>query len=164
MHSRSVFLGVDFQSSTTCCSSPQRGNKRSYCAFALRALCRNKNNNKKRNHPARCAVSPVRLQSGCPGAMHGRNRVVRVSGWSGQMAGVSAATLNILFDFDSYFPPSSSSRTSETSPHSESVPTEMVLRLGAGGGGERGRGGGQRSCKQDSFFFNIKARSRRGYF
>lgn len=144
-----VFLGVDFESSTTCCYSPQRGNKRSYCALALRALCKNNNNNnKKKNHPVQCTVSPVRLQSGRPGVMHGQNREVRVSGWSGQMAGVIAATLNILFDFDSYL-----------TPYSDLVPTEEALRwwwwwVGVGG---------QRLCKQD-FFSNIKAHSRRNYF
>lgn len=72
---------------------------------------------------------------------HDPNREVRVSGWSRQMVGVMAATLNILFDFDSYFP--SSSCTPETSPSLDSVPTASAC----------GGCGGQRSWKQVLVFF-----------
>lgn len=148
-----IFLGVDFQSSTACCCSPQRRNKRSICAFALHTLCKN-NTNKEKNHPVQRTVSSVRLQLGRTGVMRGQNREVRLSGWSGQMAGIVAATLNILFDFDSYFPPSSSSRTTDTSVYSDLVPTEEAPTWGRGC---------QRLCKW-LFFSNIKAHSRRIYF
>lgn len=78
---------------------------------------------------------------------HGQDQEVRVFGWSGQMVGVIAATLNILFDFDSYFPSSSSSFTPETSLFSDCTPTAGALRWGGG------RDGGSEVMETRLFFF-----------
>lgn len=138
----------------TCWFSPQ--NKRLQCAF--RMTCFVSELFKKQKSPP-APVHSVASQAAVGLPWHGPKREVRVSGWSGQMFSVIAATLNILFDFDSYFPSSSSSFTPETSLCSDSVPTAGALKWSWRGGR------GHRSWKQDSFFlFDLKALSRSNYF